>query len=155
MGDAEVEYLPTIMDRLIAPLDNRGEIGALDDEELLSASIARDLHALLNTRRQEFLIPEEFEEVATSIVNFGIPDFTSCGNLRFPSEQGKLSRWIEDAIHIYEPRLKNVTVKIVDKENVASVLRFRIDAKLELTSERLSFDMGLKRDSGEFTVNHA
>jgi type VI secretion system protein ImpF len=156
MADVETEYVPTMLDRLIAPLEGL-DIGAraLDDEREVMASIARDLDALLNTRRQEFLVPADFEEVATSIVNFGIPDFTACANLRFTADQGKLSRWIEEAIRTYEPRLKNVSVKVLDKENVTSVLRFRIDAKLELTSERLAFDMGLKRDSGTFSVNQA
>jgi type VI secretion system protein ImpF len=153
--ETETDYVPTVMDRLISPLGETGEIGARrrGDEEELAASITRDLHTLLNARRQEFLVPPEFEEVATSIVNFGLPDFTSCGNLRFTSEQGKLCRWIEEAIRTYEPRLRNVTVRVLDKENVTTVLRFRVEAKSELTADRLSFDMGLKRDSGEFAVS--
>jgi type VI secretion system protein ImpF len=147
----EQEFVPTLMDRLVPPLRKSGEIGARsrgEEDEL--AAIARDLHPLLNTRRQEFLVPAEFEQVATSIVNFGIPDFTSCGNLRFTSEQGKLCRWIEEAIRVYEPRLRNISVRVLDKENVTSILRFRVEAKSNLTTERLSFDMGLKRDTGEF-----
>jgi type VI secretion system protein ImpF len=154
--DTETEYVPTLMDRLIAPLGNKAEIGSRrgEDEEP-AASIACDLHDLLNTRRQEVLVPPEFEQVASSIVNFGIPDFTACGNLRFTSEQGKLCRWIEEAIRTYEPRLCNVTVRVLDKENVTSILRFRVEARLELTAERLSFDMGFKRDSGELAVGQA
>jgi len=32
------------------------------------------------------------------------------------------------------------------------VLRFRVEAKAEFASDRLAFDMGLKRDTGEVAV---
>jgi type VI secretion system lysozyme-like protein len=107
---------------------------------------------LLNTRREEFLIPPEFEQTATSIVTFGVPDLAKCGSLRCGPEQAKLCRWIEDAIRIFEPRLCSVAVRVVDRENVNPVLRFRVEAKAEITARRVAFELGLKRDSGELAV---
>ena len=149
--DDKTELVPTILDRL-APLDEgRDELGSRR-EVTIEESIARDLEVLLNTRREEFLVPPEFEQTATSIVNFGIPDPAKCGSLRFGPEQAKLCRWIEEAIRNFEPRLRNVAVRVVDRENVAPILRFRVEAKAEYTSEKLAFELGLKRDSGQLAV---
>jgi type VI secretion system protein ImpF len=148
------EFVPTILDRLVSPRESVGEIGSRrgSEEEQFAASIARDLHALLNTRREELLVPAAFEQTATSIVNFGVPDFSKCGNLRFSADQQRLCKWIEEAIRIFEPRLRNITVRVLDSENVTPVLRFRVEAKAEFISDRLSFDIGLKRDTGELAV---
>lgn len=149
--EEKTELAPTILDRL-APLEEpSGEIGS--HGPTIEESIVRDLEMLLNTRREEFLVPPEFEQTATSIVNFGIPDLAKCGNLRLGVEQIKLCRWIEEAIRNFEPRLRNVTVRVVDRENVSPVLKFRVEAKAEFAAERVSFDVGLKRDSGQMAIS--
>jgi type VI secretion system protein ImpF len=150
----EIDVVPTILDRLAPPESDNAEVrpkrrGGADE---FGASIARDLYVLLNTRREEFLVPPEFEQTATSIVNFGIPDFTKCGNLRSTADQMRLCRWIEEAIRIFEPRLRNIAVRVVDNENVTPVLRFRVEAKAEFIAERVAFEMGFKRDTGELAV---
>jgi type VI secretion system protein ImpF len=150
--------VPTILDRLAPPRRYTGAIGSsryLSEEEEISASITRDLNVLLNTRREEFLVPPEFEQTATSIFNFGIPDFTKCGSLRSAAEQARLCKWIEEAIRTFEPRLRNISVRVLDSENVTSVLRFRVEAKADLISDRMSFEMGLKRDTGELAVSES
>jgi type VI secretion system protein ImpF len=151
---AETELVPTILDRLAPPEDASGQIGSRrrSDADEFAASIARDLHVLLNTRREENLVPPEFEATATSIVNFGIPDFTKCGGLRSTSEQSRLCKWMEEAIRNFEPRLRNVSVRVVDSENVSPQLRFRMEAKADFLSERVAFEMGLKRDTGEVAI---
>lgn len=145
----QVEVSGSLLDKL-APQEDapRSRFSAHSLEE----SIIRDLEMLLNTRREEFLVPAEFEQTATSIVNFGIPDLSKCGSLRIGPEQTKLCRWIEDAIRIFEPRLGNVAVRIVDRENVNPVLRFRVEAKAEFTAQRVAFELGLKRDNGELAI---
>jgi type VI secretion system lysozyme-like protein len=145
----KAELLGSILDRL-APQEN--SLGSRSQADSLEDSILRDLEMLLNTRREEFLIPPEFEQTATSIVNFGVPDLAKCGSLRSGPEQAKLCRWIEDAIRIFEPRLCSVAVRVVDRENVNPVLRFRVEAKAEFTARRVAFELGLKRDSGELAV---
>lgn len=145
----KTEVLGSILDRLAPPEEDRGSLGHADSIE---DSILRDLEMLLNTRREEFLIPPEFEQTATSIVNFGVPDLAKCGSLRSGPEQAKLCRWIEDALRNFEPRLCNVAVRVVDRENINPVLRFRVEAKAEFTARRVAFELGLKRDSGELAV---
>jgi|HubBroStandDraft_4_1064222.scaffolds.fasta_scaffold18213_2 type VI secretion system protein ImpF len=150
---AETELVPTILDRLVPPEESNREIGRRrSDADQFAASIARDLHVLLNTRREENLVPAEFEETATSIVNFGIPDFTKCGGLRSTAEQTRLCKWMEEAIRNFEPRLHNVSVRLIDGENYNLLLRFRMEAKAEFLSERVAFEMGLKRDTGEVAI---
>ena len=147
------EFVPTILDRLIPRDQNEGEIGSRrSDVEGFTASLARDMHVLLNTRREEFVVPLEFEQTANSIVNFGIPDFAKCANLRSTADQARLCKWIEDAIKTFEPRLRNVVVSVVDSENINPALRFHVEAKAELIAGRIVFEMGLKRDTGEMSV---
>lgn len=145
----KTELVPSILDRL-APREESGGLGGYQDS--IEDSILRDLEMLLNTRREEFLVPAEFEQTASSIVNFGVPDLAKCGSLRTGPEQAKLCRWIEDAIRIFEPRLCNVAVRVVDRENVNPILRFRVEGKAEFTARRVAFELGLKRDSGELAV---
>jgi len=145
----QVEISGSLLDKLAPREDAAGSRFSADSIE---ESIIRDLEMLLNTRREEFLVPPEFEQTAASIVNFGIPDLSKCGSLRLGPEQTKLCRWIEDAIRIFEPRLGNVSVRIVDRENVNPVLRFRVEAKAEFTATRVAFELGLKRDNGELAI---
>jgi len=145
----KAELVGSILDRLAPQNDGRASRSQADS---IVDSILRDLEMLLNTRREEFLIPPEFEQTATSIVNFGVPDFAKCGSLRSGPEQAKLCRWIEDAIRIFEPRLCNVAVRVVDRENVNPILRFRVEGKAEFTARKVAFELGLKRDSGELAV---
>ena len=139
----------SILERL-APMEEATAFKSLDD--VLENSITRNLEMLLNTRREESLIPPEFEETAASIVNFGVPDLAKCGSLRSGLEQNRLCRWIEEAIRIFEPRLCNVAVRVLDRENVNPVLRFRVEAKAEFTEQRMAFELGLKRDNGQLAV---
>ena len=143
-----IEIRESILERL-APLE---EDTFQSPDAVLEQSITRNLEMLLNTRREEFLIPPEFEETTASIVNFGVPDLAKCGSLRSGPEQNRLCRWIEEAIRTFEPRLCNVAVRVLDRENVNPVLRFRVEAKAEFTEQRMAFELGLKRDSGQLAV---
>src|SRR3954447_15045530 len=118
----QTDLVPTILDRLAPMEEGRGEIGSRSSRRQIEDAIQRDLEMVLNTRREEFLVPAEFEQTATSIVNFGIPDLAKLGNLRSGAEQAKLCHWIEEAIRNFEPRLRNVTVRVEDRENVTPML---------------------------------
>lgn len=147
--EERTELAVSLLDRLAPPDEDRG---LRSPEDLIEESIVRDLEMLLNTRREEFLVPAEFEETAASIVNFGIPDLAKCGSLRTGPEQARLCRWIEEAIRTFEPRLGNVSVRVIDRENVNPVLHFRVEAKAEFSARRMAFELGLKRDSVQLAV---
>jgi len=150
--ESSTDLVPSILDRLVPRIEDLTELGSHRPEELIEQSIMRNLEMLLNTRREEFLVPEEFEQTTASIVNFGVPDLTKCGSLRAGPEQAKLCRWIEEAIRKFEPRLCNAAVRVIDRENVTPVLRFRVEAKAEFAARRVAFELGLKRESGQLAV---
>ena len=119
----------------------------------LKSSLWRDLNALLNTKRREQEIPEEFVEANRSLLVYGLPDFSSFGVMN-PRDQNRLRRAIETAIRRFEPRLEKVTVTIEPPIATDPGLRFRIDGMLrvEPASEPVSFETVLQPDSGRFVV---
>lgn len=139
----------SVLDLLLQPTDQPAQNSARSRDPFGEA-LARDLDMLLNTRRQQHLVPAEFEECSTSILNFGVPDLTRYGALHAPTEQATVCQWIEEAIRTFEPRLRNISVRPV--EAGGTVLRFRLEAQAECEADRVAFEMNLKRDTGELSV---
>ena len=70
------------------------------------ASIARDLHRLLNTRRST---PGLLRLTDATVLDFGIPDFahlSTSGDL----DSRALAEMVRQAVQIFEPRLADITV---------------------------------------------
>jgi len=125
-----------------------------DDIGCLRAEIARSLESLLNTRRGELLVPPAFREASSSILNFGIPDFTLY-NLRHSADQNRLRNEIENAIQTFEPRLRNVLVTVDQWDEVRPVLRFILTATLavnEAERQPVLLETELHLESGDFKV---
>jgi len=146
--------VPSVLDRLISTA--RGvEIGFVQPNSLraLKLALQRDLAALLNTRREDKLVPKGFKASASSLLNFGLPDFSGY-SLRTPSDQNRLRRDIEAAIRIFEPRLAGVTVHFLGWDRRDPVLHFRLDGflKIEPAPEPISFDTALHADRGKFLL---
>jgi type VI secretion system protein ImpF len=120
---------------------------------VLKASLGRDLSALLNTKRVEEPLPEQFIESNRSLLTFGLPDFNSY-SLRSERDQSRLRRAIEAAIRRFEPRLENVTVSLEPPQENTHSLRFRIDAflRVEPAPEPISFETVLQPESGHFLI---
>jgi type VI secretion system protein ImpF len=117
---------------------------------LLKEAVRRDLEALLNTRRTIQTAPEGLEEVAASVYHFGLPDFSSMSR-DSPETQARLSRLVEDAVALFEPRLTNVKVTAAPDDRVRfGELRFVIEGTLQLdpVPERISFDTVLEATKG-------
>ncbi len=122
-GDSPLTVLERLMDEKRSAVEFGDRTG-----DPLHDSIARDLEMLLNSRRQEKLVPAEYTEACTSILNFGVPEFDQFGNLAAPPEQARLCRTLEAAIRLFEPRLRLISVRLVKPETRQSILRFRIEA---------------------------
>jgi type VI secretion system protein ImpF len=93
-------------------------------------------------------------ELETSLVNYGIPDFTG-SNLRAAEDPDMLFHAIETAIRNFEPRLKFVRVEPVsNSESLDRTLRFRIDAMLivEPIEEKVWFNSTLEAATGTYLV---
>lgn len=150
--------VPSILDRL---LDDEPDVG----QELpqsraqklssLKQSVRRDLEHLLNTRICLRELPEDCEHVRTSVMNYGIPDFSGVA-MGSREQQEMLRRRVEDAIQRFETRFKQVRVELIlDSENqLQRMIRFRIDGILhaEPAPEPVSFDSVITPTIAQFQV---
>jgi type VI secretion system protein ImpF len=149
--------VPSVLDRL---LDDEPEVkteAPRNRTQLLrqlKQSVRRDLENLLNTRQRVVTWPPSLKELDTSILNYGIPEFTGA-NMATPKDREDFCKRIERIIQRNEPRFKSVKVKLIDNtEQLDRTLRFRIDAMLyaDPAPEPVYFDSTLKPATGTFDV---
>jgi len=149
--------LPSVLDRLLDhEPDKRVEAPKSRHQILreLKQSVRRDLENLLNTRWRCVSWPPNLDELELSIVNYGIPDFTSA-NMGASVDRERLRRIIEQVVRRFEPRFKSVKVALLDNaDETDRTLRFRIDALLyaEPAPEPVVFDSQLEPSTSDFTV---
>jgi len=146
----------SILDRLVdmepgvsrEPVQHR-----LFDISRIKAMVVRDLENLLNTRRQILPVPASYKEVNNSVFMYGIGDFTS-ENPRSPSVRRRLRQDIEKTISRFEPRLKNVTVRLEEDIEAGRNIRFRISGTLVVESETepVTFDTYFDTNRGEYVI---
>lgn len=125
---------PSILDRLIDP-DSAGTAArsGYGIEQIIMA-VRRDLEDLLNTHRAIINLPEEFVEIRTSPVGYGIPDFGSLSTSTVHQRES-IGRTVEEIIGRFEPRLREVTVHVLDENRSAAhhlSVRFQIEARLRI-----------------------
>ena len=153
----EANLLPSLLDRL---LDDRPGVSSepvasrAQNVRTLKRSLARDIEALLNTRREALdPLPEDFVELQRSLLIYGLPDFTSF-NLIGTDDRARIRRSLEDAITTFEPRLDRVRVSLDPPREHERALRFRVDALLRLdpAPEPVMFDMVLRLNTQEYVV---
>jgi type VI secretion system protein ImpF len=154
--DYEIRVTSSVLDRLLdfepktsteAPKSRSKSLAELKQ------SVRRDLEWLLNSRSYPGEIDENLEEVNKSVMVFGLPDFTGM-SAKSDSELGRLRRTLERAIKIFEPRFLNVKVSLEPVSNIDRLLKFRIEAQLnvEPSPEPIAFDTILQLGSGDFQV---
>jgi type VI secretion system protein ImpF len=140
-GDAPV--LDSVLDRLLAPVGSGPPRPAGLAE--LRASVHRDLEALLNTRRRCRSWPAELGELDSSLLAYGVPDFTGT-DLVTTAAQDAYCRVLERTIRRFEPRFVTVKVeRLANLDALDSTLRFRISALMyaEPAPEPLVLDSAL------------
>lgn len=117
------------------------------DADALRASVAREIHMLLNTRCS----PRRrgVHGSGRSTVDYGIPDFSPYSDDDFDGWK-HIAESVREAIAAFEPRLRNVKVKILGRGERLSSLALRIDATLhtEWLREPVSFPISLDPVSG-------
>jgi len=122
------------------------------------ARIVRDLETLVNTR-QSLLANrlEDFPALRGSILEYGMPDFTSRGVLD-PADRQLIQRQLERAIEVGDRRFRHVRVQLLGQEAEQSrrMLTFRVDAVLRLqdVSRQVSFDAVLRINTQEYSVQN-
>jgi len=149
---------PSILDRLLDTGSDISEgpvlIRGVTFRELRDA-VERDLDNLLNSRCFPSEIPASCVEVKKSLLIYGLTDFTS-KNPTLPPVRTELRQEIERAITLFEPRLRNVMVRIEKPEKGERRLMFKISALLQIdddSAEPVSFDAYFDSNRGEYSIN--
>ena len=120
----------------------------------LKAALRRDLEWLLNTRRNPLAAGESLAEVSQSLFNYGLPDFSSLSS-ETPRDRQRLLVEIERTVALFEPRLRNIRVSIIEGKSAGPrTLRFQIEGALQMdpSPEHISFDGELQLTSGEYQI---
>jgi len=97
---------------------------------------------------------EALAELSHSLFNYGLPDFSSL-SLNSPRDRGRLLVELEKTVAIFEPRLQQVRVSLVDTPGHSSrVVHFQIEGMLQMdpSPEQVSFDTTLQLSSGEYQI---
>ncbi|WP_413112318.1 type VI secretion system baseplate subunit TssE [Thaumasiovibrio sp. DFM-14] len=119
------------------------------------ANLRRDVENLLNARVGWNRWDDTFEEVAASILNYGLPDFSS---MPFSSQSGKthLCKIVKETLQRFEPRLFDIDVSVrEDEEKLDRILRLRIQAVVLQSgvSEEIVFDSEIEPVNLGFKVS--
>jgi len=118
-----------------------------DQRENYRLGVARDLTNLLNTRRNEADIPEEFELTRDSILAYGLQDFTLA-----PVDRETVRRGVERTIRRFEPRLSRVQVSVTEGNSFSYSFRISAVLHVDLSAEPVVFDASLPIESRRFRV---
>jgi type VI secretion system protein ImpF len=155
--DADLNVTLSLVDRLI----DRDPHAAADASTTraqsvrqLKAALRRDLEWLLNTRRNPEAVPGSSSELSRSLYNYGLPDFSSL-SISSPKDRGRLLVELENTVAIFEPRLKDVKVTMIETPGVHNrILHFQIEGMLQMdpSPEQVSFDTVLQLSSGEYQI---
>jgi type VI secretion system protein ImpF len=155
--DPQKPLLPSVLDRLI---DNEPDVSTEPQWQRAQSlrqfelGVLRDVEAMLNTRQSRPGLGEEFKEVRQSVLTFGLPDLTATG-VGSSDDAEQLRRAVELALARFEPRLRQVSVRIRDRENENDrTLRMVIEGLLwvEPDPQPITFDTLVQPLSGQCTV---
>ena len=117
------------------------------NREQLKASVRRELERLLNTRCS---IPlHRLGEEERSVVNYGIPDFSSLSP-HSADDHALIASIVGQTIAAFEPRLRQVRVEVGPVFSAESALWLNISAELVVGTfaEPVSFPLTLNSKSG-------
>ncbi len=152
-GLGETTITISALDRLIdLEPDNRMEnpMSRSQSVRLLKSSVRRDLEWLLNSRRIADPPDEAFKELNRSVYVYGLPDLSSL-TMASTADRNRLVRSILATINLFEPRLTNVRLVVVETADAGKKdARLRIDAMLRMdpVPEPVSFDTVIELKSG-------
>ncbi len=117
---------------------------------LLKSAVRRDLEWLLNSRRICDPPSEVLKELNRSAYVYGLPDLSSL-TMATAVDRNRLVKQILSTISLFEPRLSNVRLVMVEAEDSAKKdVRLRIEAMLRMdpVPEPVSFDTVIELKSG-------
>ena len=154
--------------RLLQKMADRRQLedrGIVVTPKVLREAVRRDIEMLFNVERLEadFLLTErelleaetpammleDFPEVRSSVLNYGVPSFSGRKGSDFNKDL--LAREIRQVLIWYEPRLKKETVKVNVRIEEKKGMRIEIDGTLLLSPvpERLRLSTTIDLESGK------
>jgi type VI secretion system protein ImpF len=156
MANADVVFLPSVLDRLLDDGPNTASARPRSRSQQLIElrnAVRRDLEALLNAHHCCRSPPAGMTELRRSLFDYGIPDFLTA-NAAASSAREQFRASVEDSIRRFEPRFKMVRVTLLEETPADRTLRFHIEALMfaEPAPERVSFDSLLDPSSQSFSV---
>lgn len=140
------------------------EGGVVVTPELLREAVRRDIEMLFNIERFEagYLLSEremarttsprdllaDYPEVRRSVVNYGVPSFSGRQGSDFDPDL--LARELVEVLRIFEPRLRQDSIRVKVSTSEKTGLKIEIDALLMLTPvpERLRLSTMIDLDNG-------
>lgn len=149
----ETTITVSVLDRLIdLEPDNRMEnsLSRSQSVRLLKNAVRRDLEWLLNSRRICDPPDEGLKELNRSAYVYGLPDLSSLTMLA-SGDRNKLVRQVLATINLFEPRLANVRLVMVETPDSAKKdVRLRVEAMLRMdpVPEPITFDTVIELKSG-------
>jgi type VI secretion system protein ImpF len=152
-GLGETTITISALDRLIdLEPDNSMEnpLSRSQSVRLLKNAVRRDLEWLLNSRRIADPPDEGLKELNRSAYVYGLPDLSSL-TMASTADKNRLVRQILSAINLFEPRLMNVRLVMVETPDASKKdVRLRIEAMLRMdpVPEPVSFDTVIELKSG-------
>ncbi len=141
----------SMLDRLLDSAPDNLHDPRLLQHDLLDyrRAIARDLEALLNTRK---LAHEElfsaYPEAQESVLQFGLEDMSGLSLLN-PADQELIRTRLRQTIERHEPRLSRIRVQIDIPDRQQKQVQFRVEGVLKIHPQRpqVSFDATLNLSS--------
>lgn len=139
------ELQPSLLDRLIdedpSQPDKIQMVRGISLQQL-RLNVRRDLENLLNAKMQWLVWPKAYKELDKSLINYGLPDFSS---MPVGSLEGRqiLCKRVAETIRLFEPRFLEVDVTTAtDEQELDRTLRLRISALLfaEPEPQYITFD---------------
>lgn len=153
-------FAPTIFEKLFDDAPHlkieSNPLKRLNLEELKD-SVARDLEALLNSRRGHSAeIIEGFAHSSASVLSFGLADFVGM-SLSNPADCHRICRGLEQTIQRHDKRLRSIRVTLEADRYSTNTLRFNIHALLVVypAREPVNFDALLQPTIQQYAVSHS
>jgi type VI secretion system protein ImpF len=149
----ETTITVSVLDRLIdlepgSRMEN--PLSRSQSVRLLKNAVRRDLEWLLNSRRVCDPPDEGLKELNRSAYTYGLPDLSSL-TMAASGDRNKLVRQILATINLFEPRLANVRLVMIETPDSAKKdVRLRVEAMLRMdpVPEPISFDTVIELKSG-------
>ena len=149
--------MPSLLDRIIDPDSLGADATRGYTVAQMRDAVRRDLEDLFNTHTPGVNIPAEYREVHSSVATYGLPDIAWVSSVK--GFQGRdLAAIIEQAIHLHEPRLRDVQVVVItegDKRDGPADKRvhLHIEARLNVDpSPEVEFETVLELTTGQASI---